>query len=120
MSGPYTLIPGIQALHLAQTAGNGGILYPRGLTRAVTVVIQGTGTTSGGTLQIEEAYYDLPSGDPVYGGTWSAIGSVINASSVSGAVQSVVHITGSVYALRVRIVTTITGGGTISVWAWGN
>jgi len=119
----YTLTPSRpQKLHDAATvSAQGGILYIMGHCERLTVVVQGTGTTSGGTIQIEEAYYDKDFGrDPVYGGTWSAVGAVINASTVTGGAQSVVHVVGSFWAVRVRIVTDITGGGSITVWAWGN
>lgn len=119
MPAPYTLIPGLQQLHSATTTGNGGIIIPRGLCARLTVVLQSNGTTSGGTLQIEEAYFD-PNTDGTYTGTWSAVGAVINASSFTGGAQSVVHVVGSFWAVRCRIATTITGGGTVSVWAWGN
>lgn len=117
---PPTLSPGTpQTLQSLATTGNGGILLVRGQCERVTVVLQSNGTTSGGAVTIEEAYYD-PNG-PVYSGTWSAIGSAINASSFTGGAQSIVHIIGySVWALRVRISDTITGGGSVTVVAWGN
>ncbi len=125
--GPYCLTPNEpQALHLVQTTGNGGILYLRGQCARLTIVIQGTGTTSGGTLTIEEALYniDIPSDGfpitPAYSGTWSTIGAVINASDVSGGKQEVIHAEGSFWAVRVRISSNITGGGTVTVYGWGN
>ncbi len=124
--GPYCLTPSEpQAIHTATTTGNGGILYLRGQTARVTIAIQGTGTTSGGTLTIEEAVYnmDIPSdGFPitgVYAGTWSSL-QVVNASDVSTGKQEVIHLTGSFWAVRCRISSDITGGGTVSVWGWGN
>ncbi len=119
MSAPYSLIPGVVKLQDAATTGNGGILYMRGGSARLTVVLQSTGTTSGGTVSIEEAYYNLDAGDPVYAGTWSVIQSV-NANSFTGTVQLVEHYVGSYWAVRVRISSTITGGGTVSAWAWGN
>jgi len=120
MPGPYTPIPHTpQQLQSAATTGTGGLLYLRGGTARVTVVLQSTGTTSGGAVSIEEAYYDQESGDPVYAGTWSVV-QAVNASDFTGTAQKVVHLTGSFWALRVRISSTITGGGMISVWAWGN
>lgn len=70
----------------------------------------GTGTTSGGTLLIEEA------SRPGYGGTWSQIASVL-ASSFTGLKQIAYHISPNAYAnIRVRISSDITGGGTVLVF----
>lgn len=120
MAAPYSIAaPGIVELQNAATTGNGNILINRGLNARLTVVFQSTGTTSGGTLIIEEAYYD-PNSEPTYAGTWSQIASV-SASAFTGGAQQVYHVTqASCFALRVRISSTITGGGTVSVWAWGN
>jgi hypothetical protein len=82
--------------------------------------MQSAGTTSGGTVTVEEAYYDPLKGDPAYAGTWSTIGSAINASSFTGGAQLGFHVLGSFWAIRVRVSSDITGGGTIAVWAWGN
>jgi hypothetical protein len=116
---PYNLTPGLVQLHTAATTGNGGIILMRGLGARLTITLQSTGTTSGGTLQIEEAYFN-PDVDGTYAGTWSAVGAVINASAFTGGAQTVVHAVGSFWAVRCRITANITGGGTVSVWAWGN
>lgn len=109
----------IDAQDTAADATAKGILLLKGQCSQVTIVLQSTGTTSGGTVVIEEAYYtpeDVP-----YTGTWSQIGSTVNASSFTGGAQLVLHVIGySVWALRVRIATDITGGGSVSAWAWGN
>ncbi len=119
MSGPYKKCePGAMPLHDATTTGNGNILLCKGDSRCVTIMLQSNGTTSGGTLSIEEAFYRTADG--VYSGTWSVI-QTISASTITGSTQQFVHILGaSVYALRVRISSDITGGGTVTVWAWGN
>lgn len=71
---------------------------------------ESVGTTSGGTLLIEEA------SRPNYSGTWSQIASV-SASSFTGTAQQVYHISPSKYAcVRVRISLAITGGGTVLVF----
>lgn len=116
----YSLSPGSpQTLQSAATTGTGGILLIRGQCERVTVVLESSGTTSGGAVTIEEAYY--PDDGLVYAGTWSTIGSAINASSFTGGAQLAVHILDqSIWALRVRISSNITGGGTISAYAWGN
>lgn len=121
--GPYTLIPGSpQALQLKATSGTGGILFLKGQSRNVTLYIEGDGTISTGTLILEEAYYDLNQG--VYAGTWSQLpGSVpIDLTVLTGGAQQAVHIVDySIWALRARIGTSVTGAnGSISVWAWGN
>jgi hypothetical protein len=82
----------------------------------VVFYFQSNGTTSGGTLVIEEAAYPDPG--PVYAGTWSTVGSTINASSFTGTAQIAYHISPNAYSyLRVRIATDITGGGTVTVYA---
>ncbi len=115
----YTLSPSTPFTMLAaQTATTAsGILLLRGECERLTVVVQGTGTTSSGVVTIEEAYYD-PQG-PVYSGTWGPIATV-NASDVSGGKQLVTHAAGSFWAVRFRISTTIGGGGSVTVTAWGN
>ena len=108
-----------QALQVAKTASqNGGVLYLAGACQTLTVVIEGDATTSGGTIAIEEAFYRQEV-DPYYAGTWSNI-QTVNASDVSGGKQFVIHANGSFWAVRTRIATDITGGGTVSTWAWGS
>ena len=121
MSGPYTqCAPGVQVLLNAQSVDETqGVLYLRGECHNVTVVLQGTGTTSSGVIEIEEAYYNADEGEPQYSGTWSTL-QTVNASALTGGVQLVVHFEGSFWAVRVRISTVIGGGGTITAVAWGN
>lgn len=119
MSAPYSIaIPGIQKLQDAATTGNGGILMLGGAQARVTVILQSNGTTSGGTVTIEEAYWD-PKTDPVYAGTWSAI-QAVNASTFTGGAQLVLHVMASCPSVRVRISSNITGGGSVTVWGYGN
>jgi len=67
------------------------------------------GTTSGGTIILEEA----DSAD--YPGTWSQIESRA-ASSFTGGVTLAVHLQQAAYGfIRARISSAITGGGSISV-----
>lgn len=86
----------------------------------VVFYFQSNGTTSGGTLKIEEAAW-IDSGaapEAVYTGTWSQIGSDISASSFSGNAQLGYHIPVTSYSyVRVRISADITGGGTVTVYA---
>jgi hypothetical protein len=79
----------------------------------ITFYFRSVGTTSGGTLLIEEADWDL--NEHPYSGTWSQIGSV-SASTFTGGAQLAQHLSDSSYGyLRVRISSTITGGGTVLV-----
>lgn len=82
------------------------------------VFITGTGTTSSGVITIEEA------DDVGYTGTWSAI-TTVNASDVSGGKTFGYHVAGgggifAFGAIRVRISTTIGGGGSITAVLRGN
>lgn len=120
-----SLTPGSPLTMLAvatATATPATILLLRGQSQQITIVLESVGTTSGGTLQIEEAYFPETATDgPLYAGTWSPLGAAIAASSFTGGAQQVVHIVGySCWAVRVRIATPITGGGTVSAYGWGN
>lgn len=76
----------------------------------VIVTLTSIGTTSGGTLKIEE------SDQPNYLGTWSQIGATINASAFTGGAKQCVHIRmGAGQWIAVSIATDITGGGTVTV-----
>lgn len=82
--------------------------------RYVTVFYTSVGTTSGGTVILEEATYDRTT-DPIYGGTWSQIESRA-ASTFTGTVTLANHLAPSAYHwIRARISASITGGGSISV-----
>lgn len=71
---------------------------------------ESVGTTSGGTLLIEEA------SRADYSGTWSQVASV-SASSFTGTVAIAYHIGPNAFAfLRVRISSDITGGGKVLVF----
>ena len=82
----------------------------------LVVYYTSTGTTSGGSVTIEEAdFSDQPSSDQPYTGTWSAIDAARAASSFSGGAQLAIHLQVAAYAyVRVRIDSNITGGGSIS------
>jgi hypothetical protein len=76
-----------------------------------SVYLRSVGTTSGGTVLIEEA--DWGPLESTYTGTWSVV-ATISASAFSGGVQQAYHIANSAYRyVRVRISSAITGGGTI-------
>ena len=129
MSGPYTLTaPGADQfnatatqLHTAATSGNGGILLLSGKTARVTFALQSTGDTSTGAITLEEAFFDPATlAGENYTGTWSAITTAISTSTFTGGAQVLVHALGSFWAVRARISTSVSSGGSVSVWAWGN
>ena len=84
------------------------------LGRDATLYLRSLGTTSSGTIVIEEASWD-PSEMP-YGGTWSAV-TTINASSFTGSAQLAYHFPSPTpyHYVRVRIGTSIGGGGSVAV-----
>lgn len=87
--------------------------YRRTGAGIATIYFESVGTTSGGTLLIEEARVSAAGG---YGGTWSQIASVA-ASSFTGTAQLAYHIANCAYgAIRVRISSDITGSGTVIVY----
>lgn len=95
-----------RTLQDAQTTGN-GTAVDVSKAYAVTIYCEGTGTTSGGVITIEEAR------DTATAGTWSAL-TTINATQVTGGADIAVHLNGVYIAVRARISSTITGGGTIT------
>jgi len=90
----------------AVTTGTSAAVAVRGQGREVSCYIYGSGTIAGGAVQFEEAH------DEAYTGTWAAIGT---PQTVVDATVKVVHSTGCVGAVRARVSTNITGGGTVSV-----
>lgn len=85
-----------------------------GMETMLTLYLTSIGTTSGGTIAFEESDYDGNVDFP-YTGTWSQITAAITASSFSGSAQFAYHTTApAIYSyVRVRIASTITGGGSI-------
>ncbi len=87
---------------------------------AQAIVLISNGTTSGGNITIEEAFWfeeksgNAPAQMP-YNGTWSTI-LVVAASTLTGGAQKIVHVIGpnALFRTRVRISDAITGGGGIS------
>ena len=84
----------------------------------LTVYVQGTGTTSGGTIAVEEAEWDVLNGGTMPAGAWSQI-TTIAASGLSGGQQALHLPRGSYGAVRVNITGAITGGGTVTITARG-
>jgi hypothetical protein len=82
-------------------------------TGLYTFYFRSVGTTSGGTVLIEEA--DWGPKEPVYSGTWSVVQTQA-ASGFTGTAELAVHVTLSAFAYyRARISSPITGGGTVLV-----
>lgn len=87
----------------------------------ITFYQSSTGTTSGGTIVVEEcAPKDIDQEPPIpFGagtGDYSAIGSASNASDTSAGKQKAIHITNAAYFfVRARVATAITGGGSVTV-----
>lgn len=96
------------------TTGTSVPVQVRDQSKDVAITFNGIGTTSGGTLKIEE------SDERSYTGTWSQIGSDVSASAFSGDAKQVYHVrVGAGGWFRVRITSAITGGGTVRVSATG-
>jgi len=96
-----------ETLQSLATTGNGTAFTANPVAQNHTVVVTGVGTISGGTVSIEEA--DTES----YTGTWSVL-ATITASALTGGAQQITHIAGLLQAVRARVSSNITGGGTIS------
>ena len=79
---------------------------------AVKIYLRSVGTTSGGTVALEEA--DWGPLEAPYSGTWSQIVTAITASTFSAGKQlaTIVPLSANRY-IRVNITGAITGGGTI-------
>lgn len=98
----------------AVTTGTSQGIDTRGMNN-LTVYITSTGTVSGGTLLVEEAYYNLMT-QPIYSGTWSQVKSLAGGTDFGTNSQTAYHPTTAAYDhVRVRISSNITGGGTITV-----
>ena len=79
----------------------------------ITVYLRSVGTTSGGTVIIEEA--DWGPLESIYSGTWTQLLSQA-ANGFTGGAQLAYHVPPDVEMgyIRVRISSTITGGGAIT------
>ena len=94
------------------TATGYGVFFPHGRDE-IALYLGSIGTTTGGTILVEEADYD-PTVDPIYAGTWSLI-QTIDPNDFTGTKQKVYHISPNAYsAVRVRISSAITGTGTVT------
>ncbi len=83
----------------------------------VTFYLIGYGTLDAGAVTFEESTTDPAHSEMEYGGTWSAIGSPVNAADVTAGKQKATHLAvGAYHKVRARINTGVTGaGGSISV-----
>lgn len=92
------------ALLTAVTTGTGvGKVVPIS-SKNPRVHFRANGTITGGAVVLEEAE------DPNYTGTWSTLYTYTPATSS----EQVVHILGTLGAIRARVSSNITGGGTIT------
>lgn len=94
-------------LQSAATTGNGNVVDLRGLAGKYAFIVKPSGTITGGAVQFEEA----PEDD--YAGTWEPIGSSVSVTTDTLDVQ---QITGRYRAIRARITSNITGGGSVSCY----
>ncbi len=111
------LLLGVENADSTVTGVTTGTSIPvlREVDNIISIYLRSIGTTSSGTVLIEEA--DWGPLEQVYSGTWSQIQSIA-ASTFSGGAQVALHITASSYGwVRVRISSAITGGGTITAVA---
>jgi hypothetical protein len=74
----------------------------------ITTIVAGTGTLSAGVITVEAAT------NAEYTGTWFAV-TTVAATLATGTAQTMVHTANLLPAIRARISTTITGGGTVTV-----
>lgn len=93
-------------LQSAATSGN-GTAVDISKAYSATIYCDGTGTVSTGVITIEE------SRDTAYTGTWSSL-TTITASTLTGGADAAVHLNGVYIAVRARISTTVTGGGSVT------
>lgn len=95
------------------TTGSSIPVFPRNAKHLV-FYLASQGTTSGGTVVLEECHYSPEFSNP-YTGTWSLL-QTVNASTFSGGAQIAAHFGPNAFAVvRARISSNITGGGTVSV-----
>lgn len=114
MAFPVKLILDGATPYAGVTSGTSAVVNVEGGSTNVTLTLTSVGTTSGGTVLIEE------SDDPGTVATWSVLQTIL-ASSFTGGAKVCVHLNlGAGMNVRARISSAITGGGTIYVSAAGN
>lgn len=84
---------------------------------SVVMYLIGTGTLDSGSITYEEATTDPTHSEQTYSGTWSIIGSAVNANDVTGGKIKATHFArGAYHLVRARIDTVIAGaGGSVTV-----
>jgi len=93
-------------LSLVTTGTGTGVVLPISSSNP-RVHFRGAGTITSGTVLLEEAQsYD-------YAGTWSLL-YTLDALTLTGGKEQVVHILGTIGAIRARVSANIVGGGTIT------
>ena len=94
----------ITPLQSAVTTGTGtGVVIPISAHNP-RVHMRAAGTITGGTVVLEEASV------PTYTGTWSTLYTYTPTTDS----EQVIHILGTVGAIRTRVTSNITGGGTVT------
>lgn len=92
------------------TTGTSAAIEP-GQRDGLSVAVIGNGTIASGVVTIEEAY-QVPG--TTYAGTWHSLGTV-TGTDITGNAQKIVHLTPTAFfSVRVRVSTTIAGGGGIT------
>lgn len=92
-------------LQSAATTGNGSVFDARSSCGTYVLEVEASGTISGGSVQFEHAR------SASYTGTWAPIGTAITPVTNALVTQSV---TGAYRAVRARIASNITGGGSVT------
>jgi sucrose-6-phosphate hydrolase SacC (GH32 family) len=90
----------------AATSGNGAAVDLRGEGSLHVFYVSGTGTITAGAVQFETAK------SPDYTGTWSPLGVAVAPVSSQ---EDAYAFAGAYRALRARISTAVTGGGSTTV-----
>lgn len=89
------------------TTGAGSVVDLGAAHSDVTVYVIGTGTITGGSVQVETAY------TPGYSGSWAAVGSAVTNAALTGGKTAIVQAKGPLRCVRANIASNITGGGSI-------
>jgi hypothetical protein len=88
--------------------------------RDLSIYLAGSGTINAGTLIVEEADYNVTGPDYIMvpPATWSAVtgSNPLACTEVTGGLQKAYQLPPGAYAyIRVRVGTTVSGGGSITV-----
>lgn len=109
----YLLGSSLQGVITGVTSGTSQPVFPKP-HELLAFYLTSIGTTSGGTVILEESDGGSD-GEKGYEGTWSQITSIL-ASTFTGTQTLAYHLGPNAYgAVRARISSAITGGGSITV-----